>query len=277
MRLVNKVALGILGLATFIATPSLAADLAVKAPAYKAPVLAPAPVQSWTGFYIGGNIGGVTNTNSGTTNFTDSIIGGAGFPAPNRQNASGFLGGGQVGYNWQFDPHWLIGVEADGDFTNAKYGFCRGTIVAGICGDTGFGTETLNSKTDWITTVRGRFGTVVMDKFLLYVTGGAAWGRVETTATQSCLVGGCGASPLATVGTSNSSVTRQGWVAGLGAEWNVERNWFVRAEWLHTDLGNITSSVTTAGFAGSFQTFTWSRSDRLDQFRVGLDYRFWPG
>lgn len=267
----NKVALSVVGLAALVATPAFAADMAVKAP-----VVAASPVLSWTGFYIGGNIGGVANSNSGTSNFTDTLTGLA-FPAGNRINANGFLAGGQVGYNWQFDPRWLVGVEADGDFTNPKYAFCRGTIVPGVCGDTGFGTNSLSSKTDWLSTVRGRFGTIAMNKFLFYVTGGAAWGRVETTATQSCLVGGCGVSPLAAAGTLTSSVTRSGWVAGLGGEWNIDGNWFARAEWLHIDLGDVTSSVSTAGFAGSTQTFSWSRSERFDQIRFGLDYQFWHG
>jgi len=267
----NKVALSILGLAALVATPAFAADMAVKAPVVAAP-----PALGWTGFYIGGNIGGVTNSNSGTSNFTDSIANLA-FPAGNRINATGFIGGVQAGYNWQFAPRWLVGIEADGDFTNTKYGFCRGTIVPGVCGDTGFGADTLSSNTAWLSTVRGRFGTIAMDKLLIYATGGAAWGRVDTTATQSCLVGGCGVSPLATSGTSSSSVTRSGWVAGLGGEWNIDGNWFARAEWLHIDLGNVTSSVSTAGFAGSTQSFSWSRGERFDQFRIGLDYRFWRG
>jgi outer membrane immunogenic protein len=138
-----------------IGTPAFAADMAVKMPV-KAPPPAPAPVVSWTGFYVGGNIGGVVE------HF-------------------------QAGYNWQFNPQWLVGVEGDWDWTNTGYSFCRQTNqLSAPCFNNGFGFESISSKTDWLATVRGRLG-FVWGNWLFYGTGGAAWGRVNTTATLNCL------------------------------------------------------------------------------------------
>lgn len=232
-----------------IGTPAFAADMAVKMPV-KAPPPAPvAPVVNWTGFYIGGNLGGVVEHASGTSDFLDTLTGpgDTGFPTNPQSNSfssTRFLGGVQAGYNWQFDPRWLVGVEGDWDWTSTGYSFCRITDqFAAPCFNNGFGFESISSKTDWLATVRGRIG-YVLGNWLFYGTGGAAWGRVNTTVTLNCLVtGGCGNSSTLVFGSSSTSTTKAGWVAGLGAEWMLAGNWSVRAEWLHVDVGTISDSV----------------------------------
>ena len=110
---------------------------------------------------------------------------------------------------------------------------------------------------------------------MFYGTGGAAWGHVNTTVTLNCLgAGGCGNSVTLLTGTSSTSTTKAGWVAGLGAEGMLTKNLSVRAEWLHIDLGTISDSVTTVGTALSTQTAVWSRTERYDEFRVGVNYLF---
>jgi outer membrane immunogenic protein len=259
--------------------------MAVKAPPPAAPV---PPVINWTGFYIGGNLGGVVEHASGTSDFLDPLAVQVGAPAAEAANPQAnsfsdtrFLGGVQAGYNWQFDPRWLIGVEADWDWTNTGYGFCRQTsIESAACSDNEFGFETISSKTDWLATVRGRLG-VIWGNWLFYGTGGAAWGRVNTTLTLSCLAGpGCGRSVTPVFTTSTTSTTKVGWVAGLGAEWMLAGNWSVRAEWLHIDLGSINDSLPAAGVTNvplsipGTQTAVWSRTERFDEFRVGANYLF---
>jgi outer membrane immunogenic protein len=180
----------------------------------------------------------------------------------------------QAGYNWQFDPRWLIGVEGDWDWTNTGYSFCRQNNTISVpCSDNGDGFEAISSKTDWLATARGRFG-FVWGNWLFYGTGGAAWGRVETTLSLSCLVGGCGSSGVRLSASSNTSTTEAGWVAGLGAEWMLAQSWSVRAEWLHIDLGSINDTLPTVGSAGSIQTAVWSRTERFDEFRVGSELPF---
>src|SRR5262249_1941732 len=112
--------LGLAGAALLLAGPALAADLPVRAPVKAPPPVV--PVFTWTGFYFGGNIGGVDEHASGTSDFIDT-----GFPPTSRffsnpQNQSfsntRVIGGVQGGYNWQFSPQWVAGFEADWDFTN---------------------------------------------------------------------------------------------------------------------------------------------------------------
>jgi len=261
-----------------IGMPALAADMAVKAPQPVGPV---APVLSWTGFYVGGNIGGVVEHASGTSNFLDTspitppFFGLPTNPQSNSFSSTRLLGGVQAGYNWQFNPQWLVGVEGDWDWTNTGYSFCRQTNqLSAPCFNKGFGFENFSSKTNWLATARGRLG-FVWENWLFYGTGGAAWGRVNTTATLNCLgAGGCGNSFTLLTGTSSTGATKAGWVAGLGAEWTWTRNWSVRAEWLHVDLGTISDSVTTVGSPPGTQTAVWSRTERFDEFRVGLNYLF---
>ena len=260
--------------AVAIASSAFAADLAPHPAA-----VAPAPVApSWTGFYLGGNIGGVVENASGTSDFTDTIpLDPPNNPQSNSFSNTGFLGGVQAGYNWQFAPLWVAGIEADWDWTNTGYNFCRQTDPGSIaCIPNTHGFEAISSKTDWLATLRGRLG-VTWGNWLFYGTGGAAWGRIKTTLTLNCMAGpidGCGASSTAALfASSSTSTTASGWVAGLGAEWMLATNWSVRAEWLHIDLGSINGSLPTAGSSG-IQTAVWSRTERFDEFRFGLNYLF---
>jgi outer membrane immunogenic protein len=244
---------------------AFAADLGVKAPL-------PAPVTqaaNWTGFYLGGNLGGVVADASGTSDFTDTTSGSIAPSNPQTDSFSkgGLLGGVYGGFNWQFSPIWVAGLEADWDWTDTKYSFCRQTDPGSTaCADNGHGFETVGSKTEWLATFRGRLG-VAWENWLFYATGGAALGRVRTDLTLNCLVNGCGASSTVTLlAASSSSTTKAGWVAGLGAELMLSRNWSARAEWLHVDLGTITDSLPTAGSSGT-QPAIWSRTESFDEFR----------
>lgn len=100
-----------------IGMPALAADMAVKAPQPAGPV---APVIDWTGFYVGGNLGGVAEHASGTSDFLDTFVifpfGFATNPQSNSFSSTRLLGGVQAGYNWQFNPQWLVGLEGDWDW-----------------------------------------------------------------------------------------------------------------------------------------------------------------
>lgn len=118
--------------------PANAADVPVRSPIYKA---APAPVFNWTGFYVGGHIGyGWAEDNAGNT-------------------ADGFLGGLQIGYNWQFSPNFVFGIEGDFAWTDV--------------------TSAANVTLDYVATVRARLGYAA-DRVLLYATGGFAWTELST-------------------------------------------------------------------------------------------------
>jgi outer membrane immunogenic protein len=258
--------------ALLIAAPlsvASAADMPVKAP-----LPAPPPAYSWTGFYIGGNGGWAWERVSGTSNFLDTTLTGvsASNPQSNSFSNSGGIFGGQIGYNWQV-AKWVLGVEGDWDWVRTNYSQCRQTDTTSLaCIDNEDGFQTLGGRTDWLATARGRVG-VTWDRFMFYGTGGAAWARIETTDSLSCF-DGCGASSHTEIlASSTVTQTKTGWVAGLGAEGMIDAHWSVKAEWLYVDLGNTSVTLTTLGSAGT-QSGVWSHNDRIDLFRVGLNYRF---
>src|SRR5262245_20321478 len=149
---------------SFSASVASAADLPRKAPA-----LAPAPPPfSWTGFYIGGHGGAGWGTSEAALN---SVCAG-GICDPRGGNAlfqtqvNGWLGGGTVGYNWQVNPWFVVGIEGDFTWTDIK-----GTSPCNIEGFSG----SCSTRVKWTADVTGRIGFAV-DRALLYVKGGAVWG-----------------------------------------------------------------------------------------------------
>ncbi len=227
---------------------AFAADIAVKAP----PMMAPVPVvYNWTGFYIGGNFGGAWETGT----LTDSFFG-----RSFDRTRSGIIGGGQVGYNWQFASPWVIGVEAMFDGADI-----RSDTAAVSVFDTTFVPVGLpavlqgSSKVDWITTVAARLGWAA-NNWLFYAKGGGGW--VHETATLTELVPSIPAS--FSVSTSD---TRGGWLVGAGIEYGITPNWTVRVEYDHLGLDNVTR---TGFFVGD--TVTLSR--HFDMVTAGLNFKF---
>ena len=147
--------------------------MAVKAPP------PPPPAWSWTGFYVGGNIGGVVERAAGTSDFVDTSSGPPNNVNPQSNSFSdpAAIGGVQAGYDWQINQRNVLGVEVDWDWTNEGYSFCRQTNVLGLpCSDNDFGFELISSNTHWLATARARFGFLATYRLSLYGTGGAAWG-----------------------------------------------------------------------------------------------------
>jgi outer membrane immunogenic protein len=205
-----KKALGLVGASLLLAGPALAADLGKPAP-YKAP--APAYIASpWDGLYIGGNVG------YGETSFE--------FPGATF-HGNGVVGGFQVGYNKQYGT-FVLGLETDLDLTSIK--------------TTNFG---VTDKLPWFGTTRGRVGFLLNPSWLLYATGGVAYGRLEESGFgESVKVGGVG------------------WAAGAGVQYALTPQWSIGAEYLHVELDHISSSP-----GGDVKTNT-------DLGRATLNYKF---
>jgi outer membrane immunogenic protein len=246
-----------------------AADLPTKAPTYVAPV-------NWTGWYIGGNAGWVGSTNNTITN-TGSDIGLAGFasaiavgaiPSSVDLGHSGFIGGGQIGYNWQ-SGNWVFGLEADFSGANLKSDATVGPIAAG-----GFvpQTTTYSRELDWLATFRGRVGIIATPEFLLYGTGGLAVGHTKIGNAYICPSCVPPASSESTTA-NNASNTETGWTVGAGLEWMFAPHWSVKAEYLYVDLGSHDSTITYT-FVGSTTTMTSSFRDRENIARAGINYHF---
>ena len=236
------------------ASAALAADL--PAPALIAPPAYAPPLYNWTGFYIGGNIGagwsGLSDTN---TNFSDTL--GSTFSAAT--NAQ-FLGGGQVGVNYEFANGIVIGAEAMFDWlSNSQNAIVTATDPTGTVG-ANIGT----SNARWLTTVSGRLG-YAWDRVLLYAKGGGAW---VATNTPSISVAGTPASF-----TSISNTTSSGYTAGFGVEWAFSGNWSVRAEYAYIGLPSQNFSVApaTPTFGGDVITFS---NRNISMVTGAVNYKF---
>lgn len=229
-----------------------------------------APVASWRGFYVGVNAGGGFGTTAARETGLPTV-GALALVASQdftlNHNASGFLGGGQVGYNMQFD-RWVLGIEADFDGANISGNSqVTGVGVAQRNGANGFATNFVRAseKVDYIGTVRGRFGGLVTDDLLLYATGGLAYGRVTHSGQFHY------ATPVDYI--VNDTATQVGWTVGAGLEYMFAPQWSLKGEYLYYDLGNHTATTNT-GVLAINQPFRsqFDFATRGSIVRAGLNY-----
>jgi outer membrane immunogenic protein len=242
-----------------VATAASAADLPVKARPAPLPMAA---TYNWTGFYIGAHVG----YGWGRTT-TDTFDGAGTLTSATEGRRDGFLGGGQVGANWQFHPNWLLGIEADVSGSGIK---------GGLTSCTATGCASSESKNDVFGSIRGRLG-VVANNVLFYGTGGFAWMDNETTRTITCVGAACPAASTASVlvgQASTASSTLGGWVVGGGIEWMFAPNWTAKVEYQHARFDY--SYDFNYSLAAAFRRSTTEL--RTDTVRVGVNYLFnWGG
>ncbi len=261
----KKVAISAIALAMGMGS-ALAADLPSRKEAVYVP---PPPVMTWTGLYAGLNIGGGWNSNSVNnlaapywdptfafgsvtpTGVTNLFF----LPTSTNNNGTsgGVVGGGQVGYNFQFNPSIVVGVETD--FQGSSMGnndqsqaapFYASPVSPGLLiplVSAGGG----HAGIDWIGTVRGRAGWLIMPSLLVYGTAGFAYAGVYA---------------------GNYDNTRTGWTAGGGVEWMVAPNISVKAEYLYADLS---SGGTTGGFGWNYGNHL---HPEVNIVRAGVNYHF---
>ncbi len=232
----NKFYKGIATLAVVVASAGAAgaADLAVKAPVYKAP---PVILSDWSGFYIGINGGYGWGDTSGDAQFQNPEGVAIGNAKP-----KGGLFGGQAGYNWQYGKV-VTGVEIDYDGADIK------------------STDTFDQGDDFrkvkfneLATARARLGYSIMPDLLAYGTAGVAWGHSTLTGSDSGFI-------------SESHANNFGWAAGAGLEYHLGHGFIARGEYLHYDFSSATYSN---GFNGP----PASASTTIDTVRAGLSYKF---
>jgi outer membrane immunogenic protein len=279
-------ATAIFGSAFAITAPAFAADLAPApgpAPIYtKAPLLA--PQWSWTGFYIGGNAGYAwghsdLDTVAGGPTFAPGYFASTSFGPVDAAGQGtlkphSFVGGGQVGYNWQAG-HLVAGLEADYDYFHLNASRAVSAAYPCCAPNSPF-TMAQSLSTNWLFTARPRLGYAA-DNWLIYATGGVAVTDLSTTQNFGDPV-------LSSFGAGESisvSSTKVGWAAGAGVEYGVTRNWSVRAEYLHVDFGSVSGTgalVPTAGLIAQGNTasnpFSSSANLSADMVRLGANYRF---
>ena len=247
--------------AALLASTSIAAAADMPARTYtKAPVVSPA--FNWTGFYVGVHAGyGWGNSKSVATNGTLP------FPAGSvtSNDLDGWLAGGQLGYNYQFSPNWLIGIEGDMAGTGIK-GSTSGFSTVGGFTKTRF--QTSNLDVNWLATVTGRLGYVA-GPALLYVKGGVAFGEFSANSRTVNPAAG-----NALIATSNGGEPEQ---AGLSAQARSGRS---------QAIGRRRSNTTTWILAPTpFPRMVYllvqdrirrDASTHLHLVKVGLNYRFGP-
>jgi outer membrane immunogenic protein len=266
--------------------PALGADLLLKAPA-------PFPTP-WTGWYVGLNAGyadGDAKVDTGSTN-TFAFLGSGGpllaagittlsnFNAP--ANSNGFIGGGQLGWNWQVGKIWLLGFETDiQGTTNSQSSHGVGTSVVLPPVNELSQTAAVSRQLDYLGTLRGRVGVLAWPSLLFYATGGLAYGGVSasTSITQN-LFGPNGLLPPTWGSAGSYSGTLVGWTGGVGVEWMFLPGWSTKIEYLHYDLGaanyGLSPIVTNALVAAPFTTNSLESNARFngDIIRAGLNYHF---
>jgi outer membrane immunogenic protein len=241
-----------------------AADLAVR---FNAPPVPP-PAFSWTGFYVGGNFGGGfgdkwwDNNNPLDNHFW------FGFPGQSIGTTSmdGLLGGGQVGYNWQFASPIVVGVEGTFDGSDIS-----GHFNTGIPGNL---TMTNASKLNWLSTVVGRIGVTVDDHALIYAGGGAAWTDEKDSVVS--FGPGLGGFPGQNISYSGST-TETGWTVLAGVEYAINPNWSARLQYNYIEFNNPSITMPagnpgTTAVTGSMLGV--STPLRLNVVMAGLNYRF---
>jgi outer membrane immunogenic protein len=226
------------------AAPAIAADMPMKAPVYK---VAPAPTVSWTGCYVGGNLGygwAPTTWNDAGVEFAS-------------HTADGVVGGGQIGCDYQ-KGQWVFGIQGMFDGTGME-GYSHKVIGAG-------GPDIFDhTRVSWIATLTGRIGYAVQPITLLYVKGGAAW--VRDKHDECCLP-----APAPT-DDGFANVTRTGWTVGIGLEHMFQPNWSVFLEYDYVGLGTHAVTFTPSGLTTG-GPFVYDIRQNVQTVLVGLNYRF---
>ncbi len=200
-----------------------------------------APVQTWTGCYIGANVGAAWGE-AKIENMT-----GAGSVTPSN---NGFMVGGQIGCDYQSGP-WVFGIRNLGDWSNLDK-------RSGIAGGT-FNGYSVGAKSNWVDLLTVRAGYLMQPAWLFYFQGGGAARNsdVQLFNTAGTFLGEVGK-------------TRTGWTIGAGSEYKFAPNWSVFLEYNYADFGNNGVSITVPAVG----TFSGNVKTNANMVLTGVNYRF---
>jgi outer membrane immunogenic protein len=273
MRRILAIALGTAALG--VATAASAADMG---PVYKGPPpMAPvvAPHFNWSGFYIGGFVGGAW-TDHVRTHDLNGYAGGAHW---GHDNDGSFIGGGTIGFNWQAPgSSFVLGVEGEIGFLDAE-----GSSAIRSCDFAGANCHPRPPRADlvahhhlgdWYGVLAGRAG-FAWDRALVYVKGGAAFIDHETHIRDNCSAAGCSPARINAHG-SHSDVT---WALGGGVEWAFASNWTVKAEYLYLDTKDTHRACGRSAGLTPNRTFCFDTHTKgTHTAKLGINYLFnWGG
>jgi outer membrane immunogenic protein len=229
---------------------------------------------NWAGIYAGFNAGGsfLSNPSINLTSFpggalpADNTSANVGFESNSNMsallssgthttaNGAGFLGGGQLGYNWQISGarfgvnDFVAGLETDFQGINgsngspASYGVLQNPVSEG---ESMFSTTNVSKRVSYLGTVRGRLGYLALPELLIYGTAGMAYGPAQSSfSTYQGDYGYWGTLTTGVTGSGSYSSTLVGWTGGGGVEWMFLKNWSAKVEYLYYDLGNVSYSTS---------------------------------
>lgn len=276
--------LSVTAIATIMSASAFSADL----PSIKSATVDPAPV--WTGFYAGLNAGYGFGTNNSTifnktalsssglieiasSKYFESLPLISGDISNTQQNGvqSGFIGGGQIGYNYQFNQFLVAGIETDFQgsliqknsdlisvFGSEAYGLTRNQYGGGALvtiNQAGFGVNSVSTGINYFGTLRARIGYLIDPSFLIYCTAGLAYGDVWANVSSNnysnnmITIIGSFDPPVSQIftGKNENNKLLAGYSAGGGIEWMINNNWSLKAEALYWNLGNINMSSSSIG------------------------------
>jgi outer membrane immunogenic protein len=238
------------GLVALLGSASVgqAADMAVKAPP---PPPMMAPLFTWTGFYIGGNLGAAWASRTVTDAFGNDFT---------RSSDGRFMGGGQLGYNWQTGG-FVFGVEGDIDGIASNNNTSAALLIRGA------GPFVVSAGDGrWVATLAARFGWAI-DHVLLYGKAGGGWIGNDNGITVTNLGTGT------VFGSAGGNNSRGGWLLGGGVEWAVSNNWSIKGEYNYIGLGNRTVVVPVIVGGGVVDTFG-SANRNVSLVKFGFNYSF---
>jgi len=196
---------------------------------------------NWTGVYLGGNLGGVRTRSTLSDSFSGASL---------TENDYGFIGGAQVGYNWQLAPQFVLGIEWMFDGTSIG----KSSNIVSI-----FNGNVLQSSAskDWVSTLSARFG-YAPGNLLFYGKAGGGW--VQNSASVANLTTGLFV---------NNLDTSSGWLLGAGIEWGLTANWSTRLEYDYFGPSNWTRPVPL------FLHDSVTLSGQIQMLTIGVNYKFW--
>ncbi len=245
-----------------ITAPAVAADLPV-AKALPPPVIA----ASWAGFYLGVHGGYGWKQDEFSQSEANLLV------TPQSINgirSQGGVYGAQAGYNWQFGRA-VTGLEIDFSATDIKGSNSVREFANLGGGATSTASVTLGENVKYLGAARARFGWLPADNVLLYGTAGVAWERLDATQDTSQVRT---PAPDTAIFSSRTPTDKFGWVAGVGVEMMLGNpNWVGRLEYLHYDLGQVQTAVTSIVPGGAADIST-AGSQRIDVVRAGISYKF---
>jgi outer membrane immunogenic protein len=217
---------------------------------FKAPPANPAVRFSWTGCYVGGHLGGVVSEDR-TTNLLGNSL---------SYSSPGFVGGGQIGCDYQFAARWVVGVEgraAWSSLRNSRAETVR-NLVTGVILPSQF-----SLSNDFLASTTARLGYSFADRWLVFVRGGGAWTREK--ADDAFNVAGIPVDPSATL-------TRTGWTVGTGVDWAFAPHWSASLEYNYYDFGSRGATLTDNPTGTVVNLF--SLKDTIHAVTAGVNYHF---